>query len=252
MYVPAGEFKMGSDEGSDDEKPVHTVYLDAFWMDQTEVTNEMFSKYVDATGYETYAEKAGESWVVQNGEWRQVDGANWNHPGGPGSVISGIEAHPVVHISWTDAKAYCEWRGARLPTEAEWEKAASWDDDRQEKRVYPWGSSVDCRYANYWGKAGGCVGGTTKVGSYPSGVSFYGLLDMAGNVWEWVLDWYDPSYYDKSPTSNPMGSASGDSHVLRGGSWNLDDSVVRSSDRSAIASGSSGDGAGFRCSRSLP
>jgi formylglycine-generating enzyme required for sulfatase activity/tRNA A-37 threonylcarbamoyl transferase component Bud32 len=258
LYIPAGDFSMGSNDGSDDEKPVHTVYLDAYWIDQTEVTNDMFAEFVSDTAYETDAEKSGSSWTYQNGSWDQVNGANWNHPRGPGSNLSGLGNHPVVHVSWNDAKAYCEWRGdgTRLPTEAEWEKAAGWDDDRREQRVYPWGDAFDGSRLNFCDK--NCPASwadktvddgyefTAPIGSYPLGASFYDLLDMAGNVWEWVSDWYD-AYPGNTVSNDSYGTKY---RVLRGGSWDLYEDFVRSSNRDRADPFYANDLVGFRCSRS--
>lgn len=244
VYVPAGGFEIGSEDGDDDEKPAHTVSLDAYWIDQTEVTNTMFAKFVNDTDYITDAEQAGESFVFESGTGKQKSGADWQHPLGPDSSISAIMEHPVVHVSWDDANAYCEWAGRRLPTEAEWEKAASWDENNRNKNVYPWGDEYDCQIVNY----ANCEGGTTAVGSYESGKSPYGAYDMAGNVWEWVADWYDSEYYAISPASNPVGPDSGINRVLRGGSWLNSGIFVRSADRNGDSTGSS-NVVGFRCSR---
>ncbi len=244
LYVPAGKFLMGSKNGDDDEKPAHTVYLDAYWIDQTEVTNTMFAKFVNNTNYVTDAEQAGGSFVFESSSGKQKSGADWQHPLGPDSSISTIMEHPVVHVSWNDANTYCEWAGRRLPTEAEWEKAASWDEKNQKKNVYPWGDEYDCQFVNY----ANCVGGTTAVGSYESGQSSYGAYDMAGNVWEWVADWYDSEYYAISPESNPLGPDSGTNRVLRGGSWLNSGTFVRSAYRNGESTGSS-NVVGFRCSR---
>ncbi len=217
VYVPEGEFLMGSadsdpDAGSD-EKPQHTVYLDAFWIDKTEVTNAAFALCVQAGACQT-----------------------------TGADFSEKPNHPVVAVSWNDAAAYCEWAGRRLPTEAEWEKAARGTDGR----IYPWGDGApDATLLNYNGN----IGGTTEVGSYPDGASPYGALDMAGNVWEWANDWYDSSYYSNSPSENPQGPSTGDARVLRGGSWVNEARNVRVSNRGRgypdyrfVGSG------GFRCS----
>lgn len=242
VYIPAGEFLMGATDAQAQEHfqkhkmpllgatPQHKVYLDAYWIDKTDVTNAMFRKFVDATDYKTDAEKEGSGMAnASSGEFVIVKGVNWQHPQGKSSNLNSLENHPVVQMSWNDAKAYCEWAGRRLPTEAEWEKAARGTDARK----YPWGNDEPaCDRANYWGKAkGGCVGLTsTTVDQYPSGASPYGVLDMAGNVYEWVADWYDINYYASSPGSNPTGpnapSLAG-AHVLRGGSWaSLPDSIT--------------------------
>jgi len=217
MYVPAGEFQMGSEDGQDDEKPVHTVYLDAFWIDQTEVTNNMYSQ------------------CVQNGFCESPDGSNFRD--------SQYTDHPVVYISWENAKTYCEWANARLPTEAEWEKAARGMDGR----TYPWGEEIDCNMANY----SSCAGtSTTEVASYENGKSIYGIYDMVGNVWEWGADWYDEDYYANSPASNPTGPKSGSFRVVRGGAWYDYDNYVRSASRSCDSPSNIYDFYGFRCARS--
>ena len=214
VYVPEGEFEMGSQDGLSNEKPVHTVYLNAYWIDRTEVTNTMFSAYINDTSYQTDAEKAGFSWLFNGSKWEKTNGANWQHPHGLSSSLSGLEDHPVAHISWNDAQAYCEWAGRRLPTEAEWEKAARGMDGRK----YPWGNQdPNASLANYFLN----MGDTTTVGSYADGASPYGALDMAGNIWEWVADWYDRGYYkSQEDWTNPVGPYSGVYRVLRGGAWN--------------------------------
>jgi serine/threonine-protein kinase len=230
VFVPGGNFKMGSDyttSGAPWEGPIHKVLLDPYWIDQTEVTNAMFDAFVTQSGYQTDAEKTGASAVFNlvDGSFWRVGGADWQHPLGPDSNLSNLGEHPVVNVSWNDALAYCEWAGRRLPTEAEWEKAARGTDGR----TYPWGNEFDGTRLNFadvnlnvrWGDKNIDDGFqlTAPVGNYPSGASPYGALDMAGNVWEWVNDWGFESYYDVSPSSNPVGPDSGNKRVLRGGSW---------------------------------
>jgi serine/threonine-protein kinase len=218
---------MGSDDRLADEKPVHKVTLDAFWIDKTEVTNKMYSLCVEA------------------GVCREPAlNRSYTHSSYYGN--SEFDDYPVIYVNWNMAKTYCEWADRRLPTEAEWEKAARGEN----ANVYPWGNKTpNYRLLNY----NSFVGDTTEVGTYPDGASIYGAYDMAGNVWEWVNDWYSETYYSSSPSSNPEGPDSGQYRVLRGGAWYFHDSNVRSAyrygddpDDPTIASSY----IGFRCSRS--
>lgn len=235
VFVPAGEFKMGSEVGLTDEQPAHTVFLDAFWIDQTEVTNAMYNLCVQSNA-------CGEPSVTSYFD----DPAYSNHP--------------VVSVSWEDAKAYCAWAGRRLPTEAEWEKAASWDPVKNEKRVYPWGNDFDCEKGDFEGSSCDGYEGTSPVGSFPSGASAYGALDMGGNAWEWVNDAFietDPfgereNYYAVSPSSNPQGVDPSITvyRVMRGGAWKMNFGGGRAAYRLWFGLDDSYDFAGFRCARS--
>jgi len=249
VYVPAGEFLRGtSDEeveeyvrgyGWDrewfsDEKPQKLITLDAFWIDMTEVTNEQFEQFVQDTGHET---GPGKIWNADLKDFVELGDVDWRHPQGPGDDLSGKADHPVVQVSWDDAEAYCRWRGARLPTEAEWEKAAGWDYEQNRKRIWPWGDKhptptdppakqklncCDAECEANWkdSKINDGFKATAPVGSYPQGASPYGVLDMSGNVWEWVADYYDEGYYEVSPVKNPLGpDVDTGRRVLRGTSW---------------------------------
>ncbi len=244
VFVPAGAFLMGSESLGDDERPVRTVFLDDFWLDRYEVTNEQFSRFVETTGYETEAEQEGWGWISAGAEWEAVDGANWRHPAGPDSDLDGKADHPVVLISWADANIYCQWANKRLPTEAEWEKAARGPAGA----VYAWGESFDATLANT--EEGG-YGDTLPVGSFsPAGDSPYGAADMTGNVWEWVADWYDNDYYQEAPADNPPGPPTGSDKVLRGGSWLFDQLYARSAFRYNVRPDYTYDFTGFRCAGS--
>jgi formylglycine-generating enzyme required for sulfatase activity/tRNA A-37 threonylcarbamoyl transferase component Bud32 len=227
VSVLAGEFKMGSSDAdryaSDDEKPQHTVYLDAFWIDKYEVTNALYKKCVDAG-------------KCQSPNPTESYSRRWYYG------ISKFDNYPVIYVSWNDAKAYCEWAGKRLPTEAEWEKAARGTDGR----IYPWGNAFDKNRLN---SSEGGRGDTTPVDSFPSGASPYGALDMAGNVWEWVADWHDSAYYTNSPRNNPKGPSSGQYRVLRGGAWNYGQRSVRAASRDGYDPGTRIDYVGFRCAQ---
>lgn len=246
IYIPGGEFLMGSTDSDpdaqSDEKPQHTVTLDPYLIYQTEVTNAMYARFVAQTGYRTAAEKTGFGWAVNPSRlnFEETQGADWRHPNGPASSLEGLDGHPVVQINWHDAQAYCAWAGGRLPTEAEWEKAARGIDGW----IYPWGNEKpDCSLSN-----NDCAGGTTEVGSYPSGASPYGLLDMIGNVWEWVQDWYGDAYYAASPSKNPVRTSYGEYRILRGSSWyNPPSWVSRSAARYAVVPDYRTGDSGFRC-----
>jgi len=215
---------MGSDSGDPNEKPVHTVTLDAFWIDRTEVTNAMYALCVEAGKCPPPSSLNSYTRDSYYGD-AQYDN------------------YPVIYVTWDNANAYCEWAGRRLPTEAEWEKAARGTDGRN----YPWGDDApDSTRLNYNVN----VGDTTEVGQYPTGASPYGALDMAGNVWEWVNDWYDEAYYGNSPSENPQGPASGQYRVLRGGSWNDVDRYVRAAYRYRLVPGFIYLIIGLRCARS--
>ncbi|MBI4577748.1 MAG: SUMF1/EgtB/PvdO family nonheme iron enzyme [Planctomycetes bacterium] len=219
VLVPGASFHMGAPEGmgDSDELPRHRVRLDAFLMDRTEVTNAQFMRFVEATGHVTRAEEVGAGHFYDGTAWREMPGASWQDPRGDGRGIADRMDHPVVQVSWGDAMAYARWAGRTLPSEAQWELACLGTDGRP----YPWGheppDSTRCNHANN-------LGATAPVGSYPAGSSAspYGLLDMAGNVYEWTLDVYDADYYSRSPAANPVNDSAGGSHVLRGGGFSSD------------------------------
>ena len=248
VLIPAGEFQMGDNEVGSDERPVHTVYLDAFYIDKYEVTNAQYKKFVEATGY-----KEPEGYIYDvNNDW--VWGKPWQDKNYNG------DNQPVMCVSWNDAKAYADWAGKRLPTEAEWEKAAR--GGLAGKR-YVWGDDwpPPKNAGNFADETSGIVfAGWWIIDGYDDGYAYtapigkftsngYGLYDMAGNVWEWCADWYDSNYYDNSPKSNPTGPASGSSRVLRGGSWSLAiDFYLRVALRNSSGPTSLSFGPGFRCS----
>jgi formylglycine-generating enzyme required for sulfatase activity len=301
VWVPGGEFYMGCEVENEfgiplflDAAEVHMVYVDGFWMDQHEVTNEEFAKFVAATGYVTEAEKRPdrkdfpsevelknlkpfsgifkmprkEDFKPDLGAmnwWKKAYGACWKHPEGPDSTYKGREKHPVVHICYDDALAYCKWAKKRLPTEAEWEFAARGGLDRKN---FTWGDEQKPGgkwMANVWqgefpfenAKEDGFEG-VAPVGSFPPNA--YGLHDMAGNVWEWCADWYQPNYYQDSPERNPPGPDSGfdpmqpgvEVRVRRGGSFLCDETYCM---RYVVGARDKGDymaslnHSGFRCVR---
>jgi formylglycine-generating enzyme required for sulfatase activity len=289
-FIKGGTFTMGSEDGATDEKPLHEVTVKSFFMDKTEVTNEQFAEFVKATNYVTLAERPltakelpgllpefeGKTvslcYRPPKGAvnlrdalqwWAPVIGANWRHPDGPGTDIIGKEKHPVVHVCWDDAQAYCKWAGKRLPTEAEWEFAAR---GGLEKARYIWGHEFSPNgkwMTNTWqgkfphentGEDG--FKGLAPAGSFQA--NGYGLFDMAGNVWEWCSDWYLPDYYAKSPKDNPPGPTTSFDpdepgvmkHTTRGGSWMCSDSYCRGYRPSARMKTSPDTGlanTGFRC-----
>lgn len=229
IIIPAGEFLMGSPEGQGrpDEWPQRSVYLDAFEIDQVEVTNERYMRFVKATGHRPPPDPFG---------------------AGPLQSIKGLEQLPVVQTTWYDAKAYCTWAQKRLPTEAEWEKAARGTDGR----LYPWGNDPPTpRRANFdreWDDQRTLH----AVGSLPEGDSPYGVKDMAGNAREWVADWYDADYYAQAPDRNPQGpEKKGVVRSIRGGSWHSPANDIRAAARGRGGFALQTHGTGFRCARSL-
>jgi formylglycine-generating enzyme required for sulfatase activity len=224
VYVPAGEFPMGSGDAEiavakadcpgcpedwfDGERPLHTVSLDAYWIDQYEVTNQQYAKFVEAGGY-----AKRELWTEEGWAWSMAE--NRTQPKYWGDSDWNKADYPVVGVVWFEALAYCRWAGARLPTEAEWERAAGWDADRQKKSIYPWGDDWDPARANTVESA---LGSTTPAGHYcPEAASPVGACDLVGNAWEWVSSIY-MSYPYRSDDGREDLEAHG-TRALRGGSW---------------------------------
>jgi formylglycine-generating enzyme required for sulfatase activity len=235
VYVAAGEFTLGTsdaqidawlkqhpDDERDwfrDEQPQRQVHLDGYWVDKCLVTVAQYRKFCESAGRNMP--------LMPSWGWR--------------------DDHPIVNVTWNDALAYAQWAGKRLPTEAEWEKAARGSDGRQ----YPWGNEWDASKCAH--SVNAQLGSTKPVGSYPAGASPYGCLDMAGNVCEWCADWYEPDYYRTGPDRNPKGPGSGELRVLRGGSWDYDDTrYFRCACRDHYPPRHRLVVIGFRCARGLP
>jgi formylglycine-generating enzyme required for sulfatase activity len=257
VWVPGGPFTMGFADSPDHDAPVHQVAVSGFWMDRTEVINAQFEAFVKATGYKTRVELPPSEEELSQGPvpparrvpfsacfkpvrlpegtspqqsppvwWEFVAGACWNHPEGTGSSIASRMNYPVVHICWDDAIAYCKWAGKRLPTEAEWERAARGGVENQ---LYPWGDAPPQSLPNYetrWRK------GPEPVAQY--GPNGFGLYDICENVHEWCGDWYDANYYAVSLERNPSGPKQGVRRASRGGSWRHHVKASRCAARSSI------------------
>lgn len=245
ILIPAGEFTMGSNSGEGNEKPVHTVYLDAYYIDKYEVTNKEYADYLNDALINGDIQVTSSSVTKDGYELLDLDDIHCqiSYNENTFSVESGKNNYPVMEITWYGADAFAQHYGKRLPTEAEWEKAARGTDER----IYPWGDeSPTSSHCNFNMN----VGDTTPVGHYsPTGDSPYGCCDMAGNVYEWCNDWYDSNYYETSPGNNPQGPEAGSYRVVRSGSWRDDSDFIRCADRGVgdpVVSRGSG---GFRCAR---
>ncbi|XP_045385626.1 formylglycine-generating enzyme isoform X1 [Lemur catta] len=274
VLIPAGVFTMGTDDPQikqDGEAPARRVAIDAFYMDAYEVSNAEFEKFVNSTGYLTEAEKFGDSFVFEGmlseqvktdihqavaaaPWWLPVKGANWRHPEGPDSTVLHRPDHPVLHVSWNDAVAYCTWAGKRLPTEAEWEYSCR---GGLQNRLFPWGNKLHPKgqhYANIWqgefpvtdtGEDG--FQGTAPVDAFPP--NGYGLYNIVGNAWEWTSDWWTV-HHSVEETLNPKGPPSGKDRVKKGGSYMCHRSYCyryRCAARSQNTPDSSASNLGFRC-----
>ena len=217
VYVPGGLFSMGSN-ARPNERPLHKVHLSGYWIGKNDVTVSQFRRFCALSGFKF-------DWEGHKPSW------GWK------------DTHPMVNVSWADARAFCKWAGGDLPTEAQWEKAARGSKARE----YPWGKEWDpakcwCSHRDF-----GDVGSTASVGSFPLGASPYACLDMSGNVWQWCLDWFSPSGYELRQSHDPKGHASGTVHVLRGGSWaDLDPDFFRAAYRSDDGRSSRNGTCGFR------
>ncbi|MBW8350239.1 formylglycine-generating enzyme family protein [Bacillus sp. IITD106] len=276
VFIQGGEFLMGTNDSdgfpADGEGPVRKVKVDSFYIDKFAVTNEQFMQFVSETKYVTEAEKFGWSFVfhlfcskstLKNNPqrvagvpwWVAVKGAYWRQPEGPDSTIENRLNHPVIHVSWNDAIAYCNWSGKRLPTEAEWEYAAR---GGLEQKKYPWGDEIIVNgkhQCNIWQgdfpikntKRDGYIG-TSPVHAFPP--NGYGLYNVAGNVWEWCEDWFSPDYHKSDVTLNPTGPKTGTNKSVRGGSYLCHKSYCnryRVAARSSNTPDSSTGNMGFRC-----
>ncbi|MEZ6140109.1 MAG: formylglycine-generating enzyme family protein [Zavarzinella sp.] len=297
VLIPAGKFTMGADFSDPSYGPAHEVEISAFWLDRYEVTNKQFEEFVQSTGYKTIAERelfqkdfpnlppeALKPFSIcfkipdgtETGEgsppwWQAVYGADWRHPDGPGSDIVGKELHPVVHISWDDAMAYCKWAKKRLPTEAEFEYACR---GGLESHPYCWGNEVQGTNGKWFANtyqgffptkdtAEDGFAGLAPIASYPP--NGYGLYDISGNAWEWCSDWFAREYYKVSPKKDPQGPETGEhathlhpstgpARVRRGGSYLCADDYCKRYVPYARDANPPNDAAchtGFRCARSV-
>lgn len=224
QLIPNGEFIMGSDAGNSNVSPSRRVYLSNYYIDAHEVTNEQYRECVNAN---VCTPPKDEKTPLRSYYYDDPQYADY----------------PVVWVDWYMAKAFCEWRGVDLPTEAQWEKAARSPDSRS----YPWGEEISCRNANY----AGCVGDTLVVGLFENGKSVYGVYDTVGNVAEWVADWYSDDYYNEHYDIDPLGPSGGQSRVVRGGSWYVRYNGIKVFERIAYLPSYADKDLGFRCARNF-
>jgi formylglycine-generating enzyme required for sulfatase activity len=243
LYMPGGTFRLGSEEGNGDEQPAREVRLEPYYIDETEVTNAAYAQCVAAGDCEAPASTRATYYADYYGNPDYND-------------------YPVIYVDWYQARAFCEWREARLPSEAEWERAAGFDPEEGIKTTYPWGDEFEGTRLNYCDTSCNAAAldatyddgyrDTAPVGTYPAGRSPIGAYDMLGNVMEWVHDWYDRNYYSNAPQENPFGPAEGFSKSVRGGSWLSDRNELRVSYRTFYEPGAVRANIGFRCASSVP
>lgn len=241
IQIPAGPFTMGSNAGGPFEGPEHEVKLPKFWIDKFPVTNAEFAHFAQKTGYKTEAEIQGGAYGFQNGEYKQfIEGLSWQS-----FHLAERAHHPVVLVSWNDAVAYAKWAGKRLPSEAEWEKAAR---GGLKGALYPWGESEPNGTQSNLAQSPSEIPPTTPVNQFsPNG---YGLYDIVGNVWQWCADWYQEDIYAQRNDSNIQGPAQGKLKVRRGGSWNVIQSFrLRCANRGALPPEAVVPNIGFRCAK---
>jgi formylglycine-generating enzyme required for sulfatase activity len=225
VLIPAGQFTMGRNDTVPDEQPTHRVSLDAFYINRYEVTVAQYAKFLESEDSEPPF-----LWQEARRDHKNAE-------------------KPVLGVDWHDATAYCRWAGKRLPTEAEWEKAARGTDGR----IYPWGNDPPTHdHANFGHETTKGYAALAKVGSFEQGTSSYGVYDLAGNVWEWVADRYDEHYYQHSPEHNPQGPTTGPLRALRGGAWNSPPTVLASANRNANMPAAKRSDVGFRCAQDAP
>lgn len=268
ILIPGGFFQMGASaddlaaecgrfrEGCQSDwfrasEPAHSVLLRRYYIDAQEVTNAAFLEFLNQSGNDcdgqTCLDAAQSQLAQQNGNWQ---------------LAEALAHHPVTGVTWYGAAAFCQWREARLPTEAEWEKAAAWDEAASAARRYPWGDEFDGQALNFCDATCDApqadadhedtFAETAPVASFPGGRSAYGLFDMAGNVWEWVGDWYDPTYYQVSAEVNPTGPETGEDRTVRGGSWFDTGNFTAAAIRFPSAPDNADKTIGFRCAADLP
>jgi formylglycine-generating enzyme required for sulfatase activity len=243
LYVPSGLFRLGNDDGESDEKPSLWVRLDPYYIDETEVTNGAYAKCVEAKACDPPDSPRSAYYNTYYGDPE-------------------FETYPVIFVNWYDAAAFCQWRGARLPSEAEWEKASSFDTEQSIKLRYPWGDAFDGEKLNFCdtncadeaanGRFNDGYRDTAPVGSYANGRSPLGIYDMAGNVMEWVADWYNSRTYQTAPDTNPLGPPEGEFKAIRGGSWLSTADELTTTTRSSFDPTVSRTNLGFRCASAIP
>ncbi len=254
--IPGGDFTMGSAGSKDtppNETPRHAVNVSPFYIDRYEVTNGSFAAFLNAVKKDDF-EKKRKTWVINRNDLNDDPSTVWwpteiTLEKGAYRAVPGSEKYPVLSVSWYAADAYCRWAGKRLPTEAEWEKAARGGLDNKD---YPWGDRLPTAgiiFSRLWMNNFYPAPTEVTAGSYPNG---FGLYDMAGNVAEWCSDWYDPDYYGRSPRNNPKGPERGTQKVVRGGSWASDAKSVRAGFRSFSLPEAMNTGVGFRCAEDGP